>query len=103
MRSRWRCAVAKGGQNEESYHFEWVKSSQWRSFFIFKKKFMILANLLQLIEQWDAASPADREHFAKRFGGVKKLERIVNDARAMHWIESHSKPCPKCRSSIEVP
>uniref|UniRef100_A0A7I4Y599 RBR-type E3 ubiquitin transferase n=1 Tax=Haemonchus contortus TaxID=6289 RepID=A0A7I4Y599_HAECO len=55
----------------------------------------------RIIEEWNTADQNGRAQMAKRFGGIKNLENIVNNLLNDGWMEGNSKPCPRCRVRIE--
>ncbi|PIO59390.1 IBR domain protein [Teladorsagia circumcincta] len=55
----------------------------------------------RIIEEWNAADENGRVQMAKRFGGLKNLENIINAMLNDGWMEGNSKPCPRCRVRIE--
>lgn len=55
----------------------------------------------RIIEEWNKADENGRVEMAKRFGGVKNLQNLVNTMLNEGWMDGHSKPCPRCRVRIE--
>lgn len=55
----------------------------------------------QMIAQYEAATPEEKESLCRRMGGRKQLEKYIAAMKSDRWIKENSKPCPSCRTNIE--
>src|SRR6218665_839931 len=54
----------------------------------------------QLVSEYEAAGRVGKEALEKRHG--KQLFQKVFDEMSTKWVKENGKPCPSCRSYIEV-
>ncbi|KHJ98692.1 IBR domain protein [Oesophagostomum dentatum] len=55
----------------------------------------------RILKEWNSAGEQERVLMARRFGGLKNLQRIIDTLLNEGWIDGNSKPCPRCRVNIE--
>ncbi|EYC28575.1 hypothetical protein Y032_0007g3295 [Ancylostoma ceylanicum] len=55
----------------------------------------------RILKQWNSADAEERAFMARKFGGLKNLQKIIDNILNEGWLEGNSKPCPRCRVSIE--
>jgi hypothetical protein len=56
---------------------------------------------MKLLEAYDNGTDAEREALMKLVG-KERLKMLVNELKTENWIANNSKPCPWCKTSIEV-
>ncbi|KJH45846.1 IBR domain protein [Dictyocaulus viviparus] len=59
------------------------------------------ADKKQLITKWNTAGEEERIQMARRFGGVRNLQKLIDAMLSERWIDENSKSCPRCRIRIE--
>ncbi|EGT39818.1 hypothetical protein CAEBREN_04125 [Caenorhabditis brenneri] len=55
----------------------------------------------KLVKQWQEGDASERAEMCRQFGGEKHVEALVERFLNEEWLDSNSKPCPKCAVSIE--
>eukprot|EP00081_Caenorhabditis_elegans_P017919 NP_498200.1 RBR-type E3 ubiquitin transferase [Caenorhabditis elegans] len=54
-----------------------------------------------LVKRWKDGDEAEKAEMCRQFGGEKRVEELVERFLNEEWLDSNSKPCPKCSVSIE--
>ncbi|KAF1762311.1 hypothetical protein GCK72_010573 [Caenorhabditis remanei] len=55
----------------------------------------------KLVKQWQGDDEHIKADMCRQFGGEKHVEALVERFLNEEWLDSNSKPCPKCSVSIE--
>ncbi|VDM94986.1 unnamed protein product [Thelazia callipaeda] len=55
----------------------------------------------ELLNELKSATPAQLNEIAKRFGGKKQMQKMIDSLKSEEWIEDNSKSCPSCHANIE--
>ena len=62
----------------------------------------LAASKQKIIESFIAASQDEKVQMSRKYGGMAKLQRLVDNLQNETWITGNSKKCPKCATPIEV-
>uniref|UniRef100_A0A1I7TIU5 RBR-type E3 ubiquitin transferase n=1 Tax=Caenorhabditis tropicalis TaxID=1561998 RepID=A0A1I7TIU5_9PELO len=55
----------------------------------------------RLVKDWQEGDENTKAEMCRQFGGAKNVEVLVERFLNEEWLDSNSKPCPKCSVSIE--